>query len=139
MNQIIPNFLQELKNEPIKGVIVKEVSVVKQSLNLSWFNNLLQLQFGSNSARTHHTSQIMRLVGTEINQQIQRINASTLQEFRTEMQVHARDNSADMSGIEPVLVLLPTIAVENRSDRGLPHDVTGHLLCPIQFKWEDTK
>jgi hypothetical protein len=35
--------------------------------------------------------------------------------------------------------LSPTapLSTKQRDDRGLQNDVTGHLLCPIEFSWDD--
>ena len=31
----------------------------------------------------------------------------------------------------------PPLAKDNRDNRGICHDVTGHLLCPAEFDWDD--
>ncbi|KAF8119327.1 hypothetical protein EV363DRAFT_1136625, partial [Boletus edulis] len=33
--------------------------------------------------------------------------------------------------------LEPPISTALKSDRGLEHDVTGRLLCPVEYNWED--
>ena len=31
----------------------------------------------------------------------------------------------------------PPLAKDKRDNRGICHDVTGHLLCPAEFDWDD--
>jgi hypothetical protein len=35
----------------------------------------------------------------------------------------------------PAVPLSPT----NKSDRGFEHDITGQLLCPVDFDWSDPR
>jgi hypothetical protein len=34
---------------------------------------------------------------------------------------------------------LPPLSPNIKSDRGFEHDVTGHLLCPIDYDWTDER
>ena len=33
----------------------------------------------------------------------------------------------------------PRISPSMKSDWGLDHDVTGHLLCPVEYNWNDAE
>ncbi|PPR01365.1 hypothetical protein CVT26_015414 [Gymnopilus dilepis] len=38
---------------------------------------------------------------------------------------------------EEILNLSPPLEEDDREDRGLSHDMTGRLLCPVEFDWDD--
>ncbi|KAG9311119.1 hypothetical protein JVU11DRAFT_9029 [Chiua virens] len=39
--------------------------------------------------------------------------------------------------VELYAPIIPPISPSLKSDRGLDHDVTGRLLCPIKYDWDD--
>jgi hypothetical protein len=54
----------------------------------------------------------------------------------------------DAANLKPVIVgwivalfenPLPPLSPHIKSDRGFEHDITGRLLCPIDYNWSDAR
>ncbi|KAJ3975900.1 hypothetical protein EV361DRAFT_959110 [Lentinula raphanica] len=121
---IYPEFLQKIK-EAEGDYVVRE------------------LEKGAKSARSFDTSKVMGFVGEELNKEVRRMNQTRLVEFRAKSRaqtdVTSDTSQAATSGTEPppVLTLLDEFRTNTRDNRGLQNDITGRLLCPVEFDWDD--
>lgn len=124
-----------------------------------------KLETGADSAKTHDTSAVRSLVGQELNRIVMEINKTKTKEFQAALEEHqrttesmirahqealeeARESESEEAAPILPLVLPPPVAplelieefvLEDRSARGLQNDITGHLLCPVEFDWDDLK
>ncbi|KAJ3845618.1 hypothetical protein EV368DRAFT_70557, partial [Lentinula lateritia] len=104
-----------------------------------------QLQRGANSARSFDTSMVMNFVGEALNKEVQKINQTRLKEYQIKLHAHAdrvtgSDNLTDLPAAtspEPVLEHIEEFHTSSRDSRGLQNDITGCLLCPVEFDWKD--
>ncbi|KAJ3932396.1 MAG: hypothetical protein NXY57DRAFT_1038458 [Lentinula lateritia] len=104
-----------------------------------------QLQRGANSARSFDTSMVMNFVGEALNKEVQKINQTRLKEYQIKLRAHAErvtgsDNLTDLPAAtspEPVLEHIKEFRTSSRDSRGLQNDITGRLLCPVEFDWKD--
>ncbi|KAJ3886672.1 hypothetical protein GG344DRAFT_81472 [Lentinula edodes] len=123
---VYPDFLKKIK-EPAGAHIIRE------------------LQTGANSSRAFDTSTVMKFVGDVLNEEVRRINQTKLKEYQIRLRAHTESvtisgSASDLptTSTEPVLELVEEFCVTSRDNRGLQNDVTGHLLCPAEFDWNDT-
>ncbi|KAJ3803635.1 hypothetical protein F5876DRAFT_71289 [Lentinula aff. lateritia] len=100
---------------------------------------------GANSARSFDTSMVMNFVGEALNKEVQKINQTRLKEYQIKLHAHAdrvtgSDNLTDLPAAtspEPVLEHIEEFHTSSRDSRGLQNDITGCLLCPVEFDWKD--
>ncbi|KAJ3878198.1 hypothetical protein F5051DRAFT_503376 [Lentinula edodes] len=126
-NTIYPEFLIKIR-EPEVGTHI-----------------ISQLQKGANSARSFDTSRVMNFVGEVLNKEVHKINQTKLKEYQIKLRAHAEsvtgsDSSSDLpttSPEPPVLEHIGEFNATSRDTRGLQNDITGRLLCPVEFAWND--
>jgi hypothetical protein len=67
-----------------------------------------------------------------------------MREYNKEMKICAQQLACDSQTpdnpssvvVEPELTLLSSFSDSTRTGRGLSHDLTGLLLCPVEYDWE---
>ncbi|KAH7869106.1 uncharacterized protein C8R40DRAFT_1060292 [Lentinula edodes] len=87
----------------------------------------------------------MNFVGEALNKEVQKINQTRLKEYQIKLRAHAErvtgsDNLTDLPAAtspEPVLEHIEEFRTSSRDSRGLQNDITGRLLCPVEFDWKD--
>jgi hypothetical protein len=77
-----------------------------------------KLQSGANDARSDDTVRLKNVVASWLNSRIR----------NTELAEEDPPTGAQVSDL-----LIP----EEKGRRGISHDVTGRLLCPITYDWDD--
>ncbi|KAH7870438.1 uncharacterized protein C8R40DRAFT_1175702 [Lentinula edodes] len=127
---VYPDFLKKIK-EPGSAHIIRE------------------LQTGANSSRAFDTSTVMKFVGDVLNEEVRKINQAKLKEYQVKLRAYTEnvttgDSASDFptattnTMAEPVLERVEEFCTTSRDNRGLQNDVTGYLLCPAEFDWNDT-
>ncbi|KAJ3985138.1 hypothetical protein F5890DRAFT_1473973 [Lentinula detonsa] len=127
--RLFPKFLDTIKDKP------------------SVIDDLWQ---GATSARSYDTNQVLKLVGEELNKMVDKANDSLRQRYREQMKEFHKQlrrfqaESPDSTGaasVEPIEPLEPIYhekyAEKSRGDRGLQGNISGYLLCPVEFDWDD--
>ncbi|KAJ3725381.1 hypothetical protein C8R42DRAFT_718898 [Lentinula raphanica] len=104
---VYPDFLQKIK-EANGEHIVRE------------------LEKGAKSARSFDTSKVMNFVGEESHAHGTAVTRPNPSQAATTTVT-----------APPVLVLLDEFRLNTRENRGLQNDITGRLLCPVKFNWDD--
>ncbi|KAJ3963487.1 hypothetical protein EV361DRAFT_967662, partial [Lentinula raphanica] len=121
---VYPDFLQKIKEANGEHVV-------------------RELEKGAKSARSFDTSKVMNFVGEELNKEVRRINQTRLVEARSRAhdtavtQPNPSQAATTTVTAPPVLVLLDEFRLNTRENRGLQNDITGRLLCPVEFDWDD--
>jgi hypothetical protein len=72
---------------------------------------IFKLQIGANNARSDDTSRLKVAIADWLNSRAEN---------------HSELNMMPMR-----------LSSRGKEDRGTSHDVTGHLLCPIEYDWDD--
>ncbi|KAJ3750344.1 hypothetical protein DFH05DRAFT_1563987 [Lentinula detonsa] len=112
-----------------------------------------ELWQGATSARSYDTNQVLKLVGEELNKMVDKANDNVRQRYREQMKefhkqlrsswTESPDHYGDATGtsVEPIEPLEPIYyekyAEKNRGDRGLQGNISGYLLCPVEYDWYD--
>ncbi|KAJ3991164.1 hypothetical protein F5050DRAFT_1872778 [Lentinula boryana] len=121
-----------------------------------------RLHQGAASARSHDTLQVKKLLGAEINKRVDEINDTMRKEFEKAMwkaraaslcrpgsanstvsaTATVTASSEPSSSPPPVVFPAPPeyighFDINTRALQGLQNDITGCLLCPVQFDWDD--
>lgn len=89
----------------------------------------------------------MKIVGEELNKLVDKANGNVRQRYHEQMKefheelMRLRTESPDATVVEPVMPLEPVYYEKynerNREGCGLQGDVSGYLLCPVEFDWDD--
>ncbi|KAE9383353.1 hypothetical protein BT96DRAFT_1036140 [Gymnopus androsaceus JB14] len=122
------------------------------------------LENGADSAKTHDTSTVQYLVGQELNRLVTEINKTRTKEFQAALEEHhlgtksvirahqqALEAEHESEGEDSAPIILPLVlpppvaplelieefALEDCVTRGLQNNITGRLLCPVEFDWDN--
>ncbi|KAJ3741037.1 hypothetical protein DFH05DRAFT_1462884 [Lentinula detonsa] len=107
-----------------------------------------RLHQGAASARSHDTLQVKKLLGAELNKRVDEFNDAMRKEFEKAVwkaraaSLRRPASSEPSSSPPPVVFPAPPeyighFDINTRALRGLQNDITGCLLCPVQFDWDD--
>ncbi|KAJ3846444.1 hypothetical protein EV368DRAFT_69918 [Lentinula lateritia] len=90
----------------------------------------------------------MKFVGDILNEEVRKINQAKLKEYQVKLRAYTEnvtmsDSASDLptattnTMAEPVLECVEEFCITSRDNRGLQNDITGYLLCPAEFNWND--
>ncbi|KAJ3996532.1 hypothetical protein F5050DRAFT_1807642 [Lentinula boryana] len=115
-----------------------------------------RLHQGAASARSHDTLQVKKLLGAELNKCVDEFNDAMRKEFekavwkaqaaslRRPGNATATVTASSKPSSSPPPVVFPAppeyighFNINTRALQGLQNDITGCLLCPVQFDWDD--
>ncbi|KAJ3764616.1 hypothetical protein FB446DRAFT_799470 [Lentinula raphanica] len=106
--------------------MLSEVGTQTRLFHWHGLTQILELERGAESAKTHDTQSATRIVGRELNRRIRKINEQRMKEFE------------DASRRVQEGVLTEQFDETSRAGRGLQNDMTGSLLCPGEIDWDNT-
>ncbi|KAJ3756362.1 hypothetical protein EV360DRAFT_85034 [Lentinula raphanica] len=107
-----------------------------------------ELQKGANSSRAFDTSKVLNFIGDELNKEVQSINQTRLKEYEDRLRANVTPSNVSSTSVShmtgssaspstPVLEQMEEFRPNSRDNRGLQNDITGRLLCPAEFDWND--
>jgi hypothetical protein len=117
LNKLIPGFQDRINSADDQVLMLSPVSPYSIYFSLIT-NGSIQLQTGANDVRSDDTVRLKVVV------------ADWLNSCKSKKTLHVYNDNGNDSDT-------PILSSKGKEEHGIMNNVTGHLLCPIDYDWDD--